>query len=480
MREGLRNTLKELLTSTTGKAGVTFFLVMLGVSAYAIITNPVDFGNRFWNNPTVWADNPKNVPPIWTGIFSGFQSVRHTVFEASEPTEERDTPRGTEMVYTFNLDYTFDQAPTFTSFSLQNVTYYGRPPTVSISVVRPDERSFTLYRLAVPAPRDEEARPINRYQQTPFRVHLTGEPSVASHVAQFLQDEFQLGMSPSRLVGSADKAIFGTPDAQSENGFKTLKGEYQITVVARSQDPLDSIGGVKFVLGGSRFGLMGTDSTGRDLARGLIFGFPVALTIGLVTAIMATGIGTTMGIISGYTGGKTDIAIQRFSDVLSNIPLLPILLFLAFILGQKLWIVMAILILFGWPGMTIVIRSMVLQIRSGQLVEASMALGASRWRIMFRHIFPQIAPFVFAQMIFFTPAAILAEAGLSFLGLGDPSIPTWGQILDQGFRTGAIYVGYWWWVLPPGILIVLTALTFVLIALGMERVVDPRLRTVRQ
>ena len=194
------------------------------------------------------------------------------------------------------------------------------------------------------------------------------------------------------------------------------------------------MGRVRFVVGGSQFGLMGTDSLGRDLARGLVFGFPVALTIGLITAIMATGIGTTMGIISGYTGGKTDIGIQRFSDVLSNIPLLPILLFLAFILGQKLWIVIAILILFGWPGMTIVIRSMVLQLRSGQLVEASTALGASRWRIMLRHIFPQMAPFVFAQMIFFTPAAILAEAGLSFLGLGDPSIPTWGQILDQGLQ----------------------------------------------
>ena len=224
---------------------------------------------------------------------------------------------------------------------------------------------------------------------------------------------------------------------------------------------------------------MGTDSNGRDLARGLIFGFPIALIIGLTTALSATVIGTSMGIISGYTGGKTDICIQRFCDLLTNIPLLPILLFLAFILGQKLWIVMVVLVIFGWPGLAIVIRSMVLQLRSGQLVEATTALGASRWRIMLRHIFPQIAPFVFAQMIFFTPAAILAEAGLSFLGLGDPSIPTWGQILDQGFRTGAVYVGYWWWVLPPGILIVITALTFVLIAMAMESVVDPRLREIR-
>ena len=225
---------------------------------------------------------------------------------------------------------------------------------------------------------------------------------------------------------------------------------------------------------------MGTDSIGRDLARGLLFGFPIALGIGVITSVIATMIGTTIGIASGYIGGTTDILIQRLCDILSNIPLLPILMFLAFILGQKLWIVILILILFGWPGMTILIRSMVLHMRSGQLIEATESMGASRWRVMFRHIFPQVAPFVLAQMIFFTPAAILAEAGLSFLGLGDPSIPTWGQILDQGFRTGAIYVGFWWWVLPPGLLIVATALAFVLIALGMERIVDPRLRTIRQ
>ena len=93
---------------------------------------------------------------------------------------------------------------------------------------------------------------------------------------------------------------------------------------------------------------------------------------------------------------------------------------------------------------------------------------------MTRHIFPQIAPFVIAQMIFFAPAAILAEAGLSFLGLGDPSIPTWGQIVQNGFQTGAVYVGYWWWVIPPGLLIILTAVTFMLLSLGMEPAVHFR------
>jgi len=131
---------------------------------------------------------------------------------------------------------------------------------------------------------------------------------------------------------------------------------------------------------------------------------------------------------------------------------------------------------FSWPGLTIIVRSMVLQLKSGQLIEAARSLGASRVRIMVRHIFPQIAPYILAQLIFFAPAAILAEAALSFLGLGDPTVPTWGQILQQGFQSGAVYVGHWWWILPPGFLIVLTASAFILISLGLETVINPKLR----
>jgi peptide/nickel transport system permease protein len=98
---------------------------------------------------------------------------------------------------------------------------------------------------------------------------------------------------------------------------------------------------------------------------------------------------------------------------------------------------------------------------------------------MSRHVFPQVAPFIVATLIFTAPAAILGEASLSFLGLGDPSIPTWGQMLESGFRTGAIYVGYWWWVIPPGVLIIVTATAFTMLALAMEQVVDPRLRDQR-
>ena len=280
------------------------------------------------------------------------------------------------------------------------------------------------------------------------------------------------------IIGSNEKIIFGTLEQNSINTQKTLSGEYTIIIKFLIHDNSDSISKIRFVIGGTTYGFVGTDSLGRDLYLGLLFGFPVALLIGLTTSTVTTIIGTFMGILSGYRGGKTDIVIQRLSDILSNIPLLPILIFLIFIIGPKLWLVMLILVAFGWPGLTIIVRSMVLQIRSGQSIESAKSLGASEWRIMFRHVFPQLAPFIFAQLIFFTPAAILAEASLSFLGLGDPSIPTWGQILENGFRTGGVYVDFWWLILPPGILIVITAMIFVLIALALEPIVNPKIKKI--
>ena len=469
MNSNLGTILGELTSSVTGKTGIIFLLVMFAISAYALITNPLDFGTKFWNNPAIWADNPKNVPPVWTNIFSANEKMKHSVFEFHTGTKQQNN-------YYFQMDYSAEEPPTFSSLSIQDISYNSRPPTISLSVTRPDGIEINLYHHAVPAPRTGETSPIQRYTESPLRVYLTGDTKIANNIADLLSENTGTPVIAKEIIGKIDRVIFGEFPLQLKDEFKPLKGEYLFALNADMSDPNDYIGNVKLVLGGSSYGIMGTDSLGRDLARGLLFGFPVALTIGLITSIFATVIGTTAGIISGYQGGKTDIFIQRFSDVLTNIPLLPILLFLAFVLGQKLWVVIVVLIIFGWPGLSIVVRSIVLQIRSGQLVEASVALGASKWRIMAHHIFPQISPFIFAQMIFFTPAAILAEAGLSFLGLGDTSIPTWGQILDQGFRTGAIYIGYWWWVLPPGILIVFTALTFVLIALGMEKVVDPRLR----
>ena len=473
----LRTAIGVLLRSGSGRVGVALLLLLVGASFYVLATYPLDYGSQKWNNPVVWADNPKAVPPAWTKLFTGRRRVTHTVLEAGAPTEVA-AGEGEERVYRLKLPYNFDEPPTLLSFTVSDVTYHARPPLVTVSVVRPDGREVLLYRHVVRGPRPEETFPISRYVNTPMRVLLSADPTVQTAVSDFLRREFQLFLSSREARDVVNQALFGVPAEGQPGGFQVLPGDYEVLVRVSVSDKADSVGAVRFVVGGAVFGLLGTDSLGRDLAEGLLFGLPVALFIGLLAAVLTTTIGATLGIISGYMGGMTDTLIQRLSDIVANIPVLPLLIFMVFVLGSHLMLIILVLVAFSWPGLTILVRSMVLQIRSGQLVEASLALGASKRRIMFRHIFPQTAPFVFAQMIFLPPAAILAEAALSFLGLGDPSLPTWGQILEAGFRTGGVYLGYWWWVVPPGVLIVITALTFMFLALGMEAVVNPRLNRV--
>tara|TARA_B100001750_G_scaffold184416_1_gene153275 strand:+ start:207 stop:1634 length:1428 start_codon:yes stop_codon:yes gene_type:complete len=473
MSNNSRENLKEFFSSTSGKLGSIMLVIFILISIFVVFTYPLNFGNTVWSNPAYWSDYPKSAPPTWTSIF-GNDNVEHQIIDFTSPVDTVFTSNQQERLYTHRFTYDSNLSPTFLSLSMYDVIYHDRPPTITLSILRPDNQEILIYREIISPPRPNEEGPFVRYSDSPFRINLSGDKSVSSNLIEFAQDQSDAEISVNDIIGSNEKIIFSNFDSiESE---QILSGEYTIIIKFVTNNENDSISKIRFVLGGSSYGLLGTDSLGRNLSVGLLFGFPIALLIGLTTSTITTMIGTTMGIISGYTGGRTDTIIQRFSDTLSNIPLLPILLFLIFIFGPQLWLVMTILVLFGWPGLAIIVRSMVLQINSSQSIEAAKSLGASKWRIMYRHIFPQLAPFIFAQLVFFTPAAILAEASLSFLGLGDPSIPTWGQILENGFRTGGVYIGYWWWIMPPGLLIVITAMIFVFIALALEPVVNPKLK----
>ncbi len=468
-----RDVLRELLATGPGRAGIGLLALLLALSVYALVVFPLDFGAQRWSNPAFWADNPRAAPPAWTGLLSSGRSMDHVVASRDAPTEVA----GATQVYRMRLDFEADEPPAFLTLSVAGVRYHARPPLLEVVVRRPDGTSAVLARPRVPGPRTGEAAPYERFGDEPLRVVLTSGERPSTAMRELFLDEYGAEVPRSVLRDGLARAVVAVPDAGAPDGLRLLTGAYEIELRATLGDPRDGIERVGFVAGGTRFGLMGTDSLGRDLAQGLLFGLPIALFIGIAASVASTAIGATLGIVSGYSGGKTDLVIQRLADIVANVPLLPLLIFLVFVVGSHLLLIILFLVAFSWPGLTILVRSMVLQLRTGQLVESAVVLGASRWRIMYRHIFPHTAPYILAQMIFFAPAAILAEAGLSFLGLGDPSVVTWGQILESGFRTGAVFLGWWWWVIPPGVLIVITALTFMLLALGMEPVVNPRLRS---
>ena len=478
----LKRLLRELVRNGPGRAGLVLLALMAAASIYVLATYPPNYGTARWGNPSLWADYPKSAPPAWTAWFSKGAPARHRILSASEPASVESSARA--HVSTFNLRFTHDgdEPPTFLALSISGVVYQSRPPVITATLVRPDGREAVVYRGTIGAPRPGESPPYVRHADVPLRIAIDGEDRALRSAAEIASELRGASVAERDLRGAVTRALFGVPrEASGVDAlrFEALKGEYELKVEVTAVDAADRVGSVRAVVGGSVYGLMGTDALGRDLFEGLLFGLPVALLIGLAASTVSTVIGTTLGLVSGYLGGRWDNVIQRAADIVANVPVLPLLIFLVFIGGTQLWLILSVLVAFSWPGLTITVRSMALQYRTGPEVEAARALGASGARVIFRHIFPHTAAYIFAQLVFFAPSAILAEAGLSFLGLGDPSIPTWGQILEHGFRTGAVFLGYWWWVVPPGLLIVLTAVTFMLLALGLEPAVDPRLRRSR-
>ncbi len=475
-RRPVRDLLRQLTSSGPGRVGFGLLVLLSATALVVIVSYPRDFGSAYWANPAYWADNPRAVPPVWARIFHRDGAVPHRVMTLTEPTETDATGRAVVQRWEFPFDHDAQMSPSSLAITMREFTFQTRPPIISGTLVRPDGGEIRLFREVVSGGRPGESAPYVRHSEEPYRVVARGDGPAGESLAGFYGSRFGAELTAARIRDDFERFAFG----RIANGeYEPLAGEYTVRIEVMSSAEDDRLEEARVVVGGSVYGVMGTDALGRDLALGLLYGLPVALAIGLAASTVSTFLGTALGLLSGYSGGRTDLVIQRAADIVANIPVLPLLIFLVFIGGSQLWIILLVLVAFSWPGLTIMVRTMVLQLRQGPEVEAAVSLGASKARIIVHHVFPHTASYIFAQLVFFAPSAILAEAGLSFLGLGDPSIPTWGQILESGFRTGAVFLGYWWWVIPPGLLIVLTAVTFMLIALGMESIVDPRLKGAR-
>jgi peptide/nickel transport system permease protein len=257
---------------------------------------------------------------------------------------------------------------------------------------------------------------------------------------------------------------------------KVLKGKYLIKETFYLFNDSDIVQESGLILGGRVYGLMGTDELRRDLAIGILWGTPVALFIGLSVSIGSVVIGLIYGVMAGYKGNRTDEGLMRINDIFYTLPALPLLIIMSITIGRSIFLITGFLVIFGWAGTAKVTRSLAMQIKNLQYVEAAKLMGQSDIKIIFKHIIPQLLPLTFASIAISVPGAILGEAGLSFLGLGDPSIPTWGQILHEANSAGAASRGLWWWIMPPGFMIALTGLSFVLIGNTLDSILNPKAR----
>jgi peptide/nickel transport system permease protein len=221
---------------------------------------------------------------------------------------------------------------------------------------------------------------------------------------------------------------------------------------------------------------LGTDDKGRSVLTLIIWGARVSLVVGLIATAISMIIGTLIGLLSGYFGGKAGAFLFRFTEWFLVIPFLPLAIVLATILGASLFTIALVIGVTSWPGTALLIRAQTLSIRERAYIERARVLGAGRWHQISHHILPNVMPMVFANTTLTVSIAILSETTLSFLGLGDPTRISWGSMLDDAYSVGAITTGSWWFIVPPGVCVVLVVLSFTLVGQALEDVLDPRLK----
>ena len=442
---------REFLKSKLGLSGV---FILLGLILVSIITISVIPASTFqeWNNPEKWISYPKTSVPSWVNLLSSEKIPEHKIIDGIIFESQKDEIFLTSQQ--FGVSFEYDDFPSDFIFEIK--TKYSDSHLVQIKVIRPDGITLELLSTSLPY---SEVDTIHNQR------YFSSDNMIKKNLNTY-KNEFQFD-----FLADTTKIVFSQLD---EN--KVEKGDYIFIIdtygIEKSVEIIES----KMILGGKTFGLMGTDELRRDLAIGLLWGTPLALFIGISVSIGSVVVGLIYGVYSGYKGKKTDQAMMRFNDVIYALPALPFLIILAVTVSNSIFLMIGFLMIFSWVGIAKVSRSMSLQIKTRQYIEAAKIMGQKDSKIIFRHILPQLLPYAFASIAISVPAAITTEAGLSFLGLGDPSFPTWGQILHDANTYGAAAQGFWWWIVPPGILIAITGLAFVFIGNALDTIVNPKLK----
>jgi peptide/nickel transport system permease protein len=266
-------------------------------------------------------------------------------------------------------------------------------------------------------------------------------------------------------------ALFSLPDSNVP-----LKGQYQLLVTGTTFEPESDIN-LEFVSHGQVYGLAGTDQSRRDLVVPLLWGAPVALAFGLLASLGTLVLTMIIAAIGTWYGGWVDEVIQRITEINLVLPFLSILIMVGTFYSRSIWVILGVTILLSiFTGAIKGYRSIFLQVKESGYIEAARAYGASDMRIVFVYLIPRMIPLLIPGLVSSVPAFVFLEASLAVLGLGDPVLPTWGKIIQDANANGALYRGYYYWILEPAALLMVTGLGFAMLGFALDRVFNPKLR----
>lgn len=442
----IRNTFKELVRYPSAIFGLAILGLLIALSIYAVVSIPYTQAIILWRGGEgIWYKNPRYAAPAWLNFFRKEKlplTIDQSSLNGTAPKTIIPGATMNEELITYTFDYPYDDFPQDIAiyFSAQYIT---KQPFVAITWITPGGKKIDVGGFAIDA-------------------------SETYYIAQDtkLLQKFG-GMSPEQALFVADPKAGLTPP---------IKGTYTMVVDGFTFDKASTID-AEMVLYGKLHGIAGTDHLRRDLKVALLWGTPIALAFGLLAAIGTTVITMVIAAFGVWYGGWVDGLIQRITEVNLVLPFLPILIMVGTFYSRSIWVILGVTILLSIFGAGIkTYRAVFMQVRESPYIEAARAYGAGSLRIVFSYLVPRIIPLIIPQLVTLIPTFVFLEAGLAVLGLGDPTLPTWGKIINDAQQNGALYKGLYYWVIEPAVLLMVAGLAFALLGFSLDRIFNPRLR----
>jgi peptide/nickel transport system permease protein len=439
--------LKEVSRYKSAVVGLILIAILVIIAIYTVFAIPYSEVVRLWRGGEgMWLENPKNALPSWVNLFPGTNLPKTIIVSSRAGGSKSVEPLqgGVSKVrISLPFDYSYDGFPKELNLFFE-AKYKERQPHLSISWVTPDGRKIPLS--------DRSAKASDYYYI-----------SLDSQLAKKLRD-----LPPQ--VG-----LFADPLAEKPVPFK---GRYELVIdgyLFEEGADLEA----KLVVYGQVYGLAGTDHLRRDLMIAMLWGTPTALAFGILAALGTTVLTLFIAAAGVWFGGWVDAAIQRITEVNMILPMLPILILIGTLYSRSVWLMLGMVIILSIFGAGIkTYRAMFLQIKQAPYLEAARAYGARNLRIVLRYMVPKAIPTLIPQFVMLIPGYVFLEASLAVLGLGDPILPTWGKVIQDAEANGALYLGHYYWVLEPSLLLMVTGLGFAMVGFALDRVFNPKLRQI--
>jgi len=447
--KALKNSFREILRYPSAIAGLVAVLFLVIVAVYAMITLPYNKAIALWRGgEEYWYTNPNFAPPTWINFFRSQKLPVSFHVNSAEGKLEKVVTTGAQDTATIKMSYTFDfEADAYPQELMVyfTTTYQDKMPFASISLFTPDGREIRIADTGLAHQQNvrfsQQDRLVNRYG----------------------------GGQQQKVI----PALFSDPKTDPP---VLLKGKYQIVITGTTFEAGSDIN-ADFVFHGQVYGLAGTDMYRRDLMVALLWGTPIALAFGLLASLGISITTLIIAAIGAWYGGWVDELIQRITEVNMVLPFLPILIMIGTFFNRSIWTILGATILLSiFGGQIKALRATFMQLRESMYIEAARAYGASNTRIIFNYMIPRMIPLIIPQLVGGVAGFVFLEATLAVLGLGDPTLPTWGKIINDAESNGALYKGYYYWILEPAALLMFTGLGFALLGFALDRIFNPRLR----